>query len=217
MFAVTGLSGPELPLMIILIVIMLMHRTVKPKANIFIKAAPSKVFEAIDLYNGKQENWGRTVSDVTLIDAEKGIFEKTYVTTMSNGAVQRFKALFSITRRERYSYLEIAREGLEGKSKARELLRQIYELKPEGDGTRLSITYHWGPRMALAQLTARADLWGGVHRIKGLVENGTPNDKPYHLISVALAIFTGLLSLGGLCMDSRSAGRGPHHRCLGRA
>lgn len=196
MLSVFGAIGPEVPLMIILLIVVLMHRPVKPKASLWIKAAPSKVFEAIDFYPGKREDWGQTVTDVALVDQAKGIFEKTYVTTMTNGNVQRFSALFSIGKRERYSALEINREGLEGKSHARELLRQIYTLTPEGEGTRLNITYHWGPRMALAQLTARADLWGGIYRIKGVVERGIPNDRPFYLISLAIAVVTGLISLG---------------------
>jgi Zn-dependent protease len=196
MISVLSAIGPEIPLTVIFLLLMFMHRSVTPRASVWINAAPSRVFEAIDFYNGKQENWGQTVSEVKLIDAAKSIFEKTYVTTLSNGSVQRFAALFSVARRDRYSHLEIVREGLEGKSKARELLRQVYTLTPEGDGTRFSVTYHWGPRMALAQIIARADLWGGIYRIKGLVENGTPNDRPYYLISVALAVVTGLFSLG---------------------
>jgi Zn-dependent protease len=188
--------GPEVPVVIFLVLLMCLHRGVKPKASLWIKAPPSKVYEAIDFYDGKRENWGQTISDVSLIDAAKGIFEKTYVTTLKNGSVQRFAALFSVVKRERYSYLEIAREGLEGKSKSRELLKLFYVLKPEGEGTRLTITYHWGPRMALAQLTARADLWGGIYRIKGLVERGVADDRPYYLISLALSILTGLVSVG---------------------
>ncbi len=196
MFSSLGQIGAEVPLMVMFLLLMFYQRRVTPRASLWIKAAPSKVFEAIDLYSGKRENWGQTVSDVTMVDQAKGIFEKTYVTTLTNGSVQRFAALFSITRRERYSYLEIAREGLEGKSQARELLRQTYTLTPEGEGTRLAIAYHWGPRMALAQVIARADLWGGIHRIKGLVENGTPNERPYHLISIAISLVTALISLG---------------------
>jgi Zn-dependent protease len=195
MLAVIGGIGPEVPFILIFLVLVLMHRTVKPRANIWISASPDKVFEAIDLYDGKREDWGGTTCDVKLAASGNGIFEKTWVTTMSNGSVQKFYANFSIARREPGQHLEIVREGLEGKSTARELLRQTYRLVPENKGTRLFIEYQWGLRMAMAQLTARADLWGGAYRIKGLVERGVPDDRAYYIISVALSVFTGLLSL----------------------
>jgi Zn-dependent protease len=195
MFAAFGGFGFEIPLIIILLFLVLMHRRVNPRASIWINASPDKVFEAIDFYDGKVEDWGDTITNVSLQDQAKGIFEKTYVTTLRNGSVQRFAARFSVAKRIAGQYLEIAREGLEGKSHARELLRQFYTLTPERGGTRLAIKYNWGPRMALAQITARADLWGGAYRIKGLVERGVADDRPYHMISLAIAALTGLLSL----------------------
>jgi Zn-dependent protease len=195
MFSVFSGLGPEVPLIIILLFLVLMHRRVNPRASLWINASPDKVFEAIDFYDGKIEDWGDTITNVSLQDHAKGIFEKTYVTTLRNGSVQRFTARFSVAKRSVGQYLEIAREGLEGKSHARELLRQFYTLTPERGGTRLAIKYHWGPRMALAQITARADLWGGVYRIKSLVERGVADDRPYYMISLAIAVLTGLLSL----------------------
>jgi hypothetical protein len=68
-------------------------------------------------------------------------------------------------------------------------------LAPEGEGTRLSLIYEWGPRPLLAQLLARTDLWGSVYRIKGLAETGASDFRTDALISVAVAVITGFVSL----------------------
>jgi Zn-dependent protease len=44
---------------------------------------------------------------------------------------------------------------------------------------------------------ARADLWGGAYRIKGLAETGVADERTYQQISALVAIATGLISLAG--------------------
>ena len=188
--------GPEIPITLLLLALLGVRNRVNPKASLWIHALPEKVFEIIDLYDGKTENWGRTKTSAEIIDGNSGLFRKTYVTTLSTGAVQRFAALFSIARRDAPRRLEIKREGLEGKPITNELLYQTYTVTPEGNGSRLEITYNWGPRALLSQITARADLWGGIYRIKGLAERDVPDDRPYFYISVAVAILTGIISFG---------------------
>lgn len=196
MLSMWAVIGPEIPLTLFLLALLGLRTRVTPRASLFVRATPDKLFSIVDLFDGKQENWGRTQTAVELMDRDRGLFRKTYVTTLTTGTVQRFSALFSVARRSAPERLEIKREGLEGKSIANELLYQTYLVTPEKEGSRLSITYNWGPRTLLSHLTARADLWGGAYRIKSLAETGVPNENPYFLISVAVAVLTGLLSFG---------------------
>jgi Zn-dependent protease len=187
--------GLEIPLTLVLLALLGLRTRVNPKASLWVRASPEKLFDIIDFHDGKEENWGRTQTLAEIVDRDRGLIRKSYITTLSTGAVQRSSALFSIARREVPNRIEIKREGLEGKSLNNELLYQTYAVTPEKGGSRLSVTYNWGPRALLSHLTARADLWGGAFRIKSLAETAKSNDRPYFLISIAVAVLTGLLSL----------------------
>jgi Zn-dependent protease len=194
MFSMWSAIGLEIPLTLFLLALLGLRTRVNPRASLWVRASPEKLFDIIDFRDGKEENWGRTQTLAEIVDKDSGLIRKTYTTTLSTGAVQRSSALFSIARREAPNRIEIKREGLEGKSLVNELLFQTYKVTPEKGGSRLSVTYNWGPRALLSHLTARADLWGGAYRIKSLAETGKPNDSPYFLISIAVAVLTGLLS-----------------------
>ncbi len=194
MFSMWSAIGLEIPLTLFLLALLGLRTRVNPRASLHVNAAPAKLFEVIDFFDGKQENWGRTRTLAEIVDTKSGLFRKTYVTTLSTGSEQSSSALFSIARREAPSRLEIRREGLEGKSLTNELLYQTYTVAPEKGGSRLIVRYNWGPRALLSHLTARADLWGGAFRIKSLAETGVPNENPYFLISISMAVLTGLLS-----------------------
>jgi Zn-dependent protease len=186
--------GLEIPLTLILLALLGLRTRINPKATLHVNVSPTKLFEVIDFFDGKLENWNRTQTLAEIVDPKSGLFRKTYVTTLSNGTEQRSSALFSIARREAPSRLEIRREGLEGKKLSNELLYQTYTVTPEKGGSRLNVCYNWGPRTLLSHLTARADLWGGAFRIKSIAETGVPNENPYFLISIAVALLTGLFS-----------------------
>jgi Zn-dependent protease len=111
-----------------------------------------------------------------------------------------FEAYFAIKKSVPHEDLVIERARIEGRSKNNELLFQRYRLLPENGGTRLHMTYDWGPRSLIAQLTARADLWGGAFRLKGLAETGEPNERPYQIISALVALVTGVLTLVGFAI-----------------
>jgi hypothetical protein len=194
MFSMWSAIGLEIPLTLFLLALLGLRTRVNPRASLRVKASPEKLFDIVDFHDGKEENWGRTQTLAEIVDKDRGLIRKSYVTTLSTGTVQRSSALFSIARREAPERIEIKREGLEGKSLANELLYQTYTVTPEKGGSRLTVTYKWGPRALLSHLTARADLWGGAYRIKSLAETGKPNDNPYFLISIAVAVLTGLLS-----------------------
>jgi Zn-dependent protease len=57
------------------------------------------------------------------------------------------------------------------------------------------MAYHWGSRPFIAQLLARTDLWAGIYRLKSLAETGKPDETAYLLISLGVALVTGLLTL----------------------
>lgn len=200
MFSILSNLGPEIPVALFLMGIMGLRAKVWPKASVVIKADPASVFEMIDVEHGKREDWGRTTTLTEMVDPERGTFRKTYSTSLTTGEVRNSSALFSVRAREIGKRLEIQREGLEGRSLNNELLSQTYELVPEGDATRLTTTYEWGPRPLLAQLVARADLWGGAYRLKALAETGVADNRAYQWITAAVAAVTGALSLVAFSM-----------------
>jgi Zn-dependent protease len=200
MFSILSNVGPEIPFALVLMAFLGLRAKVVPKASLWIGASADKVWELIELKDGKQENWGRTKTLSECVDVVRRVYRKTYQTELSNGLARAFEAFFSIKSQVPGQELVIVREGLQGKSTNNELLQQNYILTPENGGTRLTMSYEWGPRFLLAQLTARADLWGGAFRLKGLAETGVPNERPYHLISLMVSLVTGLLTLVGFAL-----------------
>jgi Zn-dependent protease len=188
-------AGLQLPFILILLALLGFRRKVNPRAWVTVKAPPEKVFELINLHDGKVQNWSRTTVTSNLVDPIKEIFRMTYVTTLSTGSQQRSQADFRVVERRAPNYLELRREGLEGNSHNNELLKIMIETIPEAGGAKLRLSYDWGPRPLIAQILARADLWGGAYRLKGLAETGEPDEKTHTLISAGVALVTGLLSL----------------------
>jgi Zn-dependent protease len=195
-------AGLELPFILILLALLGFRRAVHPRAWVMVKAPLEKVFSLVDLHDGKVQNWNRTTVTSNLIDPVRQIFRMTYVTTLSTGSQQSSQADFRVAERRAPNYLELRREGLEGKSLNNELMKIIFETSAEADCTRLRLSYDWGPRPLIAQILARADLWGGAYRLKGLAETGKPDEKTHTLISASVAVVTGLLTLAafGLMM-----------------
>ena len=188
-------AGLELPFILILLALLGYRRPVNPRAWAMVKAPLEKVFALLDLHDGKVQNWNRTTVTSELIDATRQIFRMTYVTTLSTGSTQESQANFRVAERRAPNYLELRREGLEGKSHNNELLKIAIETEAVAGGTRLRLNYDWGPRPLIAQILARADLWGGVYRLKGLAETGKPDERTHTLISAGVALVTGFLSL----------------------
>jgi Zn-dependent protease len=187
--------GLELPLILILLALLGFRRKVNPRASVLVKAPPDKVFALVDLHDGKVQNWNRTTVTSELIDVARRIFRMTYITTLSTGSQQSSQADFRVAERRAPNYLELRREGLEGKSHNNELLKIAIDTEAHADGTRLSLRYDWGPRPLIAQILARADLWGGAYRLKGLAETGKPDETTHVMISAGVAFVTGFLSL----------------------
>lgn len=188
-------AGLELPFILILLALLGYRRPVSPRAWLVVKAPLEKVFALIDLHDGKMQNWNRTTVTSDLIDPIRQIFRMTYVTTLSTGSQQKFNADFRVSERREPNYLELSREGLDGKSHNNELMKIAFETAVVAEGTRLSLKYDWGPRPLIAQILARADLWGGIYRLKGLAETGKPDERTHTLISASVAVVTGFLSL----------------------
>ena len=200
MFSIWSTIGPEIPITLLLIALLGFRRPVRPHASLVIAASRQTVFALIDVSDGKTVNWGDTVIRSDLVDPDLHIYRKTYTTTQHNGVARVSNALFRAAERQEDSRLILIREGLEGRSHNNELLRQDFSLIDEGPATRLSVTYHWGPRPLLAQIMARADLWGGIYRIRGMAERGTADNRPYQLISAAVAVATGLVSVAAFAI-----------------
>ena len=188
-------AGRELPFVLLLLALLGLRWRVTPRASVFIKAPLEKVFPLIDFKAGEAQRWQKTRVKCDLVDEAPETYRLTFVTAMATGVVQSSQALFRVAERAHPRLLDIRRAGLEGQSENSQLLRMLNELKPEGGGTRLRITYEWGPRPLLAQLLARADLWGSVYRIKGMAETGKPDFRTDALISAGVAVATGLVTL----------------------
>jgi Zn-dependent protease len=188
-------AGHELPFILLLIALLGFRSRVTPRARLFIKAPPDKVFALVDFTEGENQRWQRTKVRSTLVDPASQTYRLDFVTPLAAGAVQSSQALFRVVARDAPRYLEIDRAGIEGQSTNNQLLKMTASLKPDADGTRLEMTYHWGPRPLLAQLLARADMWGSAFRLKGVAETGVPDYRTDGLISAGVAIVTGVVSL----------------------
>ncbi len=188
-------GGTELPFILILIALLGFRWTVSPRASLYIDAPMKRVFDLLDFREGDEQRWQRTRVNCKLIKAATQTYRLTFVTPLATGATQSSQADFRIAARDEPRFIDIERAGLEGRSKNSELLKMEVRLNPEGRGTRLDLTYHWGPRPLLAQLMARTDLWGSVYRLKGMAETGVPDYRTDGLIAVGVAVVTGVVSL----------------------
>ena len=188
-------AGVEIPLILILLALLGFRHKVNPRARLLVKAPQEMVFSLVDLHHGKVQAWSRTTVTSELLDDARQVFRMTYVTTLSTGTQQKSQASFRVAERRAPAYLELHREGLEGKSLNNELLKIVTETEARPGGTWLTLKYDWGPRPFIAQLLARADLWGGAYRLKGLAETGKPDETTHMWISAGVAIVTGVVSL----------------------
>ncbi len=200
MYSILSTFGPEIPFTLFLLALLGLRRAVVPRAHLFIRAPIARVFDIVDVHDGKIDSWGTTTVRCDLVDSASQTYRKTYTTTLTTGVQKSSQALFRVAERTDNSRLVLVRAGLEGKSTTNELLEQRYELTEVPGGTRLSMSYHWGSRPLLAQVMARADLWGGIFRLKGLAETGKPAELPYFLISAGVALATGVVSLAAFAL-----------------
>jgi Zn-dependent protease len=188
-------AAPELPFILILLALLGFRWRVNPRVSVFVRAPMERIFPLVDFIEGDMQRWQRTRVHCDLVDAASQTYRLTFVTPLATGAVQSSNALFRVMRRDVPRLLEVDRAGLEGKSENNQLLKIHATLAPEGDGTRLTLAYFWGPRPLLAQLLARTDLWGSIYRLKGVAETGKPDFKTDSLISMGVAVVTGLITL----------------------
>jgi Zn-dependent protease len=162
-----------------------------------VRAPIEKVFGVLDLQDGQEQNWHRAKVNVGLLDAASQTYRIRYATTLSTGAERVSHADFRVAERLAPKRIVLDRAGLEGRSHNNELLRIEGDFAPEGDGTRLNLAYHWGPRPLIAQLLARTELYGGVYRLKSVAETGTPDFRTESLVSFAVAAVTGAITFVG--------------------
>jgi len=188
-------TDASLPLILVLLAILGWRVRVTPSASVFVRAPIEKVFETIDLRDGGRQDWHRSEVRIDLTDRASETYRMGFVTTLSNGAKQASHAFFKVVERQAPYRLAVARAGLEGRSTNSELMLMEASLAERKSGTQLTMTYHWGPRPITAQLLARADLWGGVYRLKGFAETGRPDLVADNLISAGVALVTGLITL----------------------
>ncbi len=184
----------QLALVAILFGFMRLRFVVNPKVSLKINAPAERVFEAIDVVDGKFNDYGNSRVLHTLVDAAERLFKFTYTTIVAGGRERKFEALFRVAEREPGKWLRLERAGIDGKPHNNELLVIEHKLVPDENGTRLNTEYQWGPRPILAQLLARIDLFGGSHRLKGLIETGIPNESTYFRLSALLAFGSAIIT-----------------------
>lgn len=188
-------AGRELPFVLLLIALFGFRWRVTPRASVLIRAPLETVFALADFREGDTQRWQRTKVNCRVIDAQTQTFRLRFVTALATGVEQSSEADFRVLERHEPYRLDIERAGLEGHSLNNQLLRMEVALTPEGEATRLQLTYHWGPRPLLAQLLARTDLWGSIYRLKGVAETGRPDYRTDGLISAGVSVGTGILAL----------------------
>jgi Zn-dependent protease len=186
-----------LPLVFILIALLGFRFRVSPRASVLVRAPIERVFGVLDLKDGDEQRWHRARVKVSLIDPASQTFRIRYASTLSTGAERVSTADFRVVERQMPSRIVLDRAGLEGRSHNNELLRIEGDFAPEGEGTRFNLAYHWGPRPLIAQLLARTELYGGIHRFKSVAETGEPNFRAETLISFAVALTTGAITFAG--------------------
>ncbi len=184
----------QLALVAILFAFMRLRFPVTPKVSLKINAPADRVYDVIDIADGKFNDYGNSRVQHTLVDAAQRLYRFTYTTIVGGGRERKFEALFRVAEHQPGKWLRLERAGIEGKSHNNELLVIDQKLAPEGDGTRLNTEYHWGPRPILAQLLARVDLLGGCHRLKGIIETGVPNERTFMALSALVAAASGLIT-----------------------
>jgi Zn-dependent protease len=199
--------GPQLLLLLIPLALFGLRARVNVGVSVFVRATPERVWEIVNPHDGKLDDWGRVKVVSRRIDGPGETYEISYTSPGNNGVMRTSTALFGVAKRDSLQSLVMKREGLEGKSINNELLEIRHDLKAVAGGTRLTTRYFWGPRQLLAQILARADLWGGVYRLKGLAETGKPDERTFHWINIIMAVVTGLISVAafGLLVDIRFA------------
>ena len=192
--------GPELPFTLLLLALLGLRARVTPRTSLWIRQSPDKLWDLLRVYDGKFENWGGFSVRSELIDPATRTYRKTFSIIGGNGATRQSQASFRVSAEQPERFLELTRADLDGKSENNELLKLTYELVPEAGGTRLKTTYHWGRRTLLAQLLARTDLWGGAFRMKAYAETGKPSGRAYVVLSLAVGLCTGLISVAAFDM-----------------
>ena len=195
MLSILDHVGPELPFTLLLLAVLGLRARVTPRTSLFINVSPENLWNLIRIYDGKFEDWGGFTVRADLVDQATKTYRTTFSVIGGNGASRQTQVLFRVTGEEPQKHLEITRADLAGKSENNELLKLTYDLAPEGEGTRLKTTYHWGRRSLLAQLLARTDLWGGAFRMKAYAETGKPSGRAYKALSIGVGLLTGLISV----------------------
>lgn len=188
---------PGLLLILALLAMLTLRMPLVARTSLFIRAPADRVFDIVDLKDCEEQYWHRAHVTVRLIDAATQTYRIRYVTMQGTGTERVSHADFRVVGREPPRRLVLQRAGLEGHSPRNQLLTITTDIEPLAENCRLTMAYHWGPRPLVAQLTARGDLLGGLYRIKGLAETGRPNLAADTVISAAIALITGLVTLAG--------------------
>ena len=184
--------GPEIPLTVLLLALMTLKARVKPSTSLLIHAHAKHMWTLIKPHDGKIDRWGNITASYRFTGDDKFLFEVSVPNPQ--GKARTHSGIFRIAEAVPERRLVLKRE-LEGKSENNELLEIRYDLTPKGEATRVKTTYVWGKRTLLAQLLARADLWGGAFRLKSLAETGKPGNRAFWLIGAAVALVTGACTL----------------------
>lgn len=192
--------GFELPLILLLMALLGFRFRVTPRFSLHVAASPEKIFGLLRPHDGKVQRYNRTRITSELVEPASNTYRFHYQTVLATGASHASNALFRIEATEEPRLIDWRRAGIEGQSQNNQLLRMLIEIAPEGDGSRFRQTYYWGPRPLLAQVLARADLLGGMYRLKSIAETGRGSEAAHYVINAGVALVTGALSLAAFAL-----------------
>ena len=204
---------PGLLLILGFVALLAWRRPLVARASLTIAAPPERVFDIVDLKDGEEQDWHRAHVTVRLVDPATRTYRIRYVVMQGTGTERVSHADFRVVERDAPHHLVLERAGIEDQSPRNQLLKITSDIVPvNGGASRLTMAYHWGPRPLVAQFTSRGDLLGGLYRIKGLAETGKPNLAADTVISSAIALVTGIITLAAFAWWLDIEFGDPHRR-----
>lgn len=174
-----------------------MRWPVRAERTVHIRVPPERAFAAVDFQSTTQA-WHRPPTLIELIDEGQQIYQATYWSHPVKREGEKSTAHWKIAERHPPFRLLIDRHGIDPGKSSGELMKIDVAIAPEGNESRLTMTYYWGPRPVIAQVMARLDLGTTLRRIKAIVETGQTDPKGERRAALAFSALTATVTLAGL-------------------
>jgi Zn-dependent protease len=195
--AIVGSVQKALPAALGVLFFFIARWPVRAKRTVAMKVGADHAFAAVDFQSPTQA-WHRAPTLIELVDETQQIYRATYWSNPSGSGGRKTTALWRIAERVPPSRLVIERQGIDAAKTSGELMRIDIDIAAADGGSRLAMTYHWGPRPLIAQVLARIDLGNTLRRIKTIVETGGIDPGRERRSAIVTGVLTALASLVGL-------------------